>query len=203
MLDVTDRLAVILGGGAVAVRKARGLIEAGATKIRMVSPTFCNDVPAMVEKMTARYEARHLDGAGLVFAATDSPATNDEIIREARRRGIWVNRANADDEEPGDFTTPAVLRQGPVTVTVSTAGAPALAAKIRDELAGRFDPRWQTMADAMKTIRPAILAAVKMTPSRRREAFRELTMDEAMKVLTDGGVESLWKWLWEKYPELR
>jgi siroheme synthase-like protein len=134
MLDVTDRLAVILGGGAVAVRKARGLIDAGATRIRMISPAFHADVPAGVQKVTARYEPGHLEGAGLVFAATDSAATNDQIVREARRRGIWVNRADADAHEPGDFTTPAVLRQGPVTVAVATMGAPALAVKVRDEL---------------------------------------------------------------------
>src|SRR5258708_3822212 len=139
MLDVTDRLVVIIGGGRGAVRKARGLVEAGARRVRMVAPAFPEDVPAAVEKLAERFEPRHLDDAALAFAATDSPETNDQVVREARRRGVWVNRADAGDEEPGDFTTPAVLRKGPVTVTVSTAGAPALAAMVRDELAALFD----------------------------------------------------------------
>lgn len=201
MLDVTDRLAVIIGGGGVALRKARGLIEAGATRIRMVSPTFRDEVPALVERVAERYEARHLEGAGLVFAATDSAETNDAIVREARLRGLLVNRADADDEEPGDFTTPAVLRNGAVAVTVSTAGAPALAAMIRDELAIRFDPRWNEMAEAMRTIRPAILAA-RMPADLRRNALRDLATADALAALSAGGSESLWRWLLERYPEL-
>jgi siroheme synthase-like protein len=200
MLDVTDRLAVIIGGGRVAVRKARGLIEAGATRIRMVSPTFRDDVPASVERVTERYEARHLEGAGLVFAATDSAETNDVVVRDAHLRGVLVNRADADDEEPGDFTTPAVLRKGAVAVTVSTAGAPALAAMIRDELAKAFDPRWSEMAEAMQRIRPAILAA-RMSADLRRNAFRDLATADALAALS-GGVESLWNWLVQKYPDL-
>src|SRR4051812_47060021 len=95
MLDVSGRLVVIVGGGAVAARKARGLIEAGATKVRMVSPIFHKDVPAAVESIAERYEARHLKGAGLAFAATDSPETNDAVVGDARRLGILVSRADS------------------------------------------------------------------------------------------------------------
>jgi precorrin-2 dehydrogenase/sirohydrochlorin ferrochelatase len=199
MLDVTDRLAVIIGGGRVAVRKARGLIEAGATRIRMVSPRFRDDVPASVERLAESYEARHLEGSGLVFAATDSAETNDAIVRDARLRGVLVNRADADDEEPGDFTTPAVLRNGAVVVT--TAGAPALAVMIRDELARTFEPRWSEMAEAMRRIRPAILAS-QMSAEFRRNAFRDLATADALAALSAGGSESLWRWLLERYPEL-
>jgi precorrin-2 dehydrogenase/sirohydrochlorin ferrochelatase len=204
LLDVSGRLVVIIGGGGVAVRKARGLLDAGATRVRMVSPVFHEDVPAAVEKVTASYEPGHLDEAGLVFAATDAPEVNEQIVREARRRGILVNRADADDAEPGDFTTPAILRRGPVMLAVSTtsAGAPALAAMVRDELAARFDPRWREMAEVMLMIRPALRAARAMSADRRREAFRELASAQALAALTAGGAEGLWRWLLEKYPEL-
>src|SRR3954466_13379237 len=135
MLDVTNRPVVIIGGGSVAARKARGLLEAGGTEVRMVSPSFHEGVPAAVERIVGRYEARHLTGAGLVFAATDSGETNDAVVADAQRLGILVCRADGDGEEPGNFSTPAVLRKGAITLAVSAAGAPALAARIRDELA--------------------------------------------------------------------
>src|SRR3954467_4702123 len=70
MLDVTDRPVVIVGGGAVAVRKARGLLNAGATRVTIVASEFHADLPSGVHRMAERYEPRHLEGAELVFAAT-------------------------------------------------------------------------------------------------------------------------------------
>jgi precorrin-2 dehydrogenase/sirohydrochlorin ferrochelatase len=202
MLDVTDRLVVIIGGGRVAARKARVLLEAGARRVRMVAPEFAEEVPPGVERVVGRYEATHVEGAGLVFAATDSAEVNEAVVAEAGRRGILVNRADGDEKEPGDFATPAVLRKGPVTVTVSTAGAPALAVMIRDELAARFEPRWREMAEAMLKIRPAILAVRMMSGERRRAAFGDLVSREAMEALSAGGAEAVWRWLVERYPEL-
>ena len=202
MLDVTDRLSVIIGGGAVALRKARGLIEAGAMQIRMVSPDFHADIPAIVEKITAQFEPDHLTGAGLAFAATDSREINDAIVREARRRGIWVTRADSEDAEPGDFTTPAISRQGPVVIAVSTAGAPALATMIRDDLAAHFDPRWRMMAEAMQAIRPALLTADGISAGQRREVFRSLATPQAMEILMAGGIGLLWESLVLKFPSL-
>src|SRR5262245_42932678 len=128
MLDVTDRRVVIIGGGSVAARKAAGLIAAGATRVRVVSPQFDSKMPAtaQIERISERYEPRHLDGAMLVFAATDSAEVNAAVVTQARHRGILVNRADGIDEG-GNFSTPAVLRDGAVTVTVSTAGSPAIA----------------------------------------------------------------------------
>jgi precorrin-2 dehydrogenase/sirohydrochlorin ferrochelatase len=203
MLDVTRLTAVIVGGGGVAARKARGLIEAGCPKIRMISPTFHEDVPTAVEKITARFAPAHLDDANLVFAATDSPDVNDAVVREARRRNLLVSRSDSDDDTPGDFTTPAMLRKGPITITVTTGGSPALAATIRDEIANRFDPRWRDMAEAMLTIRPAVMTTNKISPDRRREAFIDLATPEALHVLDTGGAEQLWRWLVERYPELK
>ncbi len=203
MLDVSRLTAVIVGGGGVACRKSRGLIEAGCSTIRMIAPTFHDDVPPSVERVQARFEPHHLDGAHLLFAATDSPDVNDAVVREARRRNILVSRAESDDDLPGDFTTPALLRKGSVTITVSTGGSPALAALIRDQLAQRFDPRWRDMAEAMQTIRPALLGNASMSPERRREAFIDLATPAALDALSAGGAEQLWRWLVERFPELK
>src|SRR5262245_58599161 len=134
MLDVSDRLVVIIGGGTVAARKAAGVIGAGAPRVRVVSTDFCKSMPTNVERINERYATNYLDGANLVFAATSDSTVNDQIVRDARAKGILASRADSDDDEPGDFLTPALFRDGRVTVTVS-AGSPALSVLIRDELA--------------------------------------------------------------------
>ena len=202
MIDVTDRPVVIVGGGPVAVRKAGGVLEAGATRVRVVSPAFDPAMPEGVERVTATYEAAHLDGAGLVFAATDLPAVNDAVVRDARSRGVLVSRADADEEDPGDFTVPARWRSGPVTVAVSTGGNPALAVTVRDGLKARWDDRWTRMAELMVVLRSQFRAAPDVGPAMRREIFRDLATEEALGVLDRVGFEGLVDWLKRKHPGL-
>jgi siroheme synthase-like protein len=202
LLDVSDCLAVVVGGGAVGARKATGLIDAGARRVRVVSPAFHPDMPAGVERVAGRYQTEHLHGARLVFAATDSADVNGAVVADARRLGIWVNRADADDDLAGDFTLPANLRDGPVLIAVSAGGSPALAATIRDELRGKMDRRWAQLADAMQTLRPRIRAARQLDPVRRRTLLRELASAEALAAVSAGGADGLWRWAAERYPEL-
>jgi precorrin-2 dehydrogenase/sirohydrochlorin ferrochelatase len=194
MLDVSDRLIVIVGGGGVAARKAAGLLAAGATRVRIVAPAFHDDVPADVERVLSPYEPRHLEGAALIFAATDSPEVNAAVVTEARRRGILVNRADADEAGAGDFATPAVLREGAITITVSAAGNPAIAAKVRDVVKDKLDARWIALADAMVQLRPAILASG-LSGDERRDLFRNLATDDAAEAAHRGGLESLRMWI--------
>ena len=201
MLNVTARQIVIVGGGAVAARKAAGLLEAGATRIRCVAPSFAPDMPPEVERVADTYAAHHLDGAGLAFAATDAPEVNDAVVRDARSRGVLVNRADAHADDGGDFVTPALFREGAVTVTVS-AGSPALAVLIRKGIAERWDVRWTRMSEAMRTLRPMILQSQALSAGRRTQLFRELAAPEAMDVLADGGIGALTQWLRQRYPEL-
>jgi precorrin-2 dehydrogenase/sirohydrochlorin ferrochelatase len=202
ILDVSERLVVIIGGGAVALRKVLGLLAAGATRIRCVAPEFVEGLPEGLELVRESYEPRHLEGAGLVFAATDSPEVNDAVVREARHRGVLASRADTDEQNPGDFSTPAMLRDGPLIVTVSTEGSPALAARIRDDLADKIEPVHGQMAAAMQMYRPLIRDAAGLSQQRRREVFRAMASDEAMKELESGGLEALDAWLTRKWPEL-
>jgi siroheme synthase-like protein len=202
MLDVADRLVVIVGGGAVATRKATGLIECGATRVRCVSPELDPGMPEQVEHVWGTYERKHLDGADLVYAATNDPDVNAAVVRDARAQGILVNRADAgDDDTAGDFSTPARFKSGPVMLTV-TAGGPALSAMIRDGVAAKWDERWTQMAEALQILRPVIVAKRNVPESKRRAALRELATPEAMDVLERGGVGALRSWLEARFPEI-
>jgi precorrin-2 dehydrogenase/sirohydrochlorin ferrochelatase len=201
MLDVTSRPIVIIGGGNVAARKAKTLLESGAIRIRLVSPIFSADIPEGPERIQAEYAPHHLDNAELVFAATNSSEVNDQIVKDARARNLLVCRADPSDSAPGDFSTPAMLRKGHVTFTLS-AGSPALAAFIRDELSNLWDHRWTAMAQAMESLRPQILAS-SLRPDERTQVFRDLATQEALDILEGTGLAGLKNWLSNRHPELQ
>jgi precorrin-2 dehydrogenase/sirohydrochlorin ferrochelatase len=199
MLDVSRLAVMVVGGGGVAARKIAGLIDAGAGRVRVIAPSIDANIRAYnVECFEATYDASQLSGATLVFAATNQPAVNDQIVRDAQARGLLVCRADSDEDAPGDFTTPAKFSDGPVTVTVS-AGSAALAGKMRDDIRKGFNPLWIRMADAMQTLRPEILASGRSIDHRRR-LFLDLTSEEALDALDRGGIEALKKWIDTKHP---
>jgi precorrin-2 dehydrogenase / sirohydrochlorin ferrochelatase len=193
---VSDRLCVIVGGGAVAVRKANGLIKAGAQRVHMIAPAFSPEVPKTVQCIHDFYRPEYLDHAGLVFASTNLPDVNDAVVRDAHERGIWVGRADDAHECPGDFLTPARFEKGPITVAVS-AGSAALSVMIRDQLALHWEPRWTAMAQAMMQLRPEIKAGWDETT--RRNIFRDLATVEAMDVLANGGIDVLRHWIGQRH----
>jgi precorrin-2 dehydrogenase/sirohydrochlorin ferrochelatase len=204
MLDVSERLVVVIGGGGVAARKVQGLLDAGANRVRCVALEFAQEfsVAPAVERIKAAYDPQFLAGAALVFAATDNAQTNAAIVRDAHRLGVLVNRADADDEAPGDFSTPAVLRGEDFLITVSASGAPALAAMVRDGIRDRLDPRWTAMARAMQVLRPRITGRGDLPIASRRSALRDLASEEAMEILDRRGVEELWAWVRRKNQDL-
>ena len=201
-LDVSGRTVVIVGGGAVAARKAAGILAAGGKSVRAVAPKFVREFPQEVEKKVGNFEPADLDGAGLVFAATDSAVVNDAVVAEARKSGILVQRVDGEEsDDPADFISPAVLRCGPIVVAVSTGGSPALAAGLRDALAGAVTDDWVNLAEALKQLRPKI-KATGLPITRRREIFRALATPDAAAALAAGGMAELGKWLRTKFTDL-
>jgi len=198
MLDISGRLAVIVGGGRVAARKAGGLIAAGAARLKVVAPEICDAMPARVERIMESYSPSHLAGASLVFAATNVAAVNAAVVRDAHELGLLVNRADGSDEDAGDFSTPALYRERDLIMTVSAGGHPVIAAAIRDELKTHIDGRWLTMLDAVQTLRPRALSEIS-SEETRRSVFREMASREAMEILERQGVEALWAWLLKRH----
>jgi precorrin-2 dehydrogenase/sirohydrochlorin ferrochelatase len=201
-LDVSRRTVVIVGGGAVAARKAAGILAANGKLVRAVAPKFAREFPQDVPKKIGNFEPADLDGAALVFAATDSVAVNDAVVAESRKRGILVQRADGEEsDDPADFISPAILRCGPIVVAVSAGGSPALAAGLRDALAGSVTDDWVKLAEALRQLRPRIKAAG-LPIARRREIFRALATTDAADALAGGGMPQLCKWLRTKFTDL-
>ncbi|WP_298036181.1 bifunctional precorrin-2 dehydrogenase/sirohydrochlorin ferrochelatase [uncultured Desulfuromonas sp.] len=151
-LQIADRLCLVVGGGAVGLRKARGLLEAGA-RVRLVSDTPpLHSPPKGTDLVLRPFRTEDLEGAFLAFAATDDPQINAAVAEEARRRGILVNVC--DDPRKGDFHLPALLRRDDLTVAVSTTGkSPALAALARDRAGQVFGPEWGTVLEVFAAVR--------------------------------------------------
>ncbi len=155
-LDLAGRSVVVVGGGVVAERKVQGLRAAGA-RVTVVAAEL---TPALAVLRTAE-EVRHvprtycegdLEGHELAFVAVDDHAVSEAVVREARRRGIWVNAA--DDPSRCDFVLPAVLRRGALIIAVTTGGAsPALARAVRDRLAGVIPDEYGELVDLVAEVR--------------------------------------------------
>lgn len=184
LFHIEGKRCVIAGGGAVAERKAAGLLEAGAD-VLVVAPGLSLRLREWAEQEAIRAEAREirasdLDGAALAFAATDRPDVNRWFASEARRRGIPANVA--DDGEAGDFVTPAVVRRGDFVLAVSASGAgPALSARVARELAERYGPEYAELTAILRKVREAVKAGV-ADPAERRRLLGAASTDEAIRL---------------------
>ena len=128
-LNLAGRRAVVVGGGAVALRRARSLLAAGA-EVHVIAPLIDPELAGLsVICHWRRFRDGDLAGAWLVHAATDDPRVNDVVTAEAERGRIWCVRA--DDAAASPAWVPAVARHGDVTVAVTAGGDPRRARRLR------------------------------------------------------------------------
>ena len=162
-LVVAGRRCLVVGGGHVAARKVDGLRACGA-EVHVVAPEVCAELQARRDVTVERrpYQPGEAAHYRLVFAATDSPELNRAVHDDAEAAGVWVN--SADDPVNCSFTMPSVLRRGPLTVAVSTAGhSPGLAAWLRRRLEEQVGPEYETLLGLLSSARESLQAAGRST----------------------------------------
>lgn len=132
-LDLRGRPVLVAGAGKVALRKTRGLVDAGA-RVTVVAPACLPEFAELpVRVVPRRFRESDLRGMALVFAATDRRAVNRRIGETARRRGIFANIADASEE--CDFVVPARVERGMVQIAIATGGRnPRVSAELRRKL---------------------------------------------------------------------
>jgi uroporphyrin-III C-methyltransferase/precorrin-2 dehydrogenase/sirohydrochlorin ferrochelatase len=142
LLDVTGRRAVVVGGGPVAARRARGLVDAGAD-VLLVAPFACEDVAGLAAAGSLRWEQREyagpadLAGAWLVHTATGDREVDAAVAADAEATRTWY--VHAGEAAASSAWTPAVARTEDVVVTVSAGGDPRRAARLRDGVAAALE----------------------------------------------------------------
>ena len=190
-LDLRGRRAVVIGGGAVAEQKVRGLLAAGA-HVTVVSPDMSPGLADLarrsaIELRRRRYHDHDLAGAWLAIAATDDRAVNEAVYAEAERLGVPLNAV--DDLEHCSFIAPAIHREGDITVAVSTGGkSPALAVRLRQRVArlvGRAEAR---LCALLGELRPEL--AERVPDARARTAlWYEIVDSDVIEFVRRGDID--------------
>ena len=135
-LDLTGRAAVVVGGGAVALRRTAALVQAGA-QVTVIAPVVCAEFAELgVTVLTRRYRDGDLTGAWLVHAATDDSEVNEAVAQAAEAARIWCVRADTAAESPA--RVPAVTRHGDITVAVTAGGDPRRSQRIRSAISDKL-----------------------------------------------------------------
>ena len=131
---------LVVGGGTVATRRVPALLDAGAL-VALVSPRLTPALRAHADAgritwLERRFEPSDVDGVWLVQVAVDDPAAAAAVSAAARERRVFCVRA--DDRHAATAWTPAVTRQGPVTVAVLGGGDPLRSMAVRDAIRERL-----------------------------------------------------------------
>lgn len=192
-IQLQDLQVVIVGGGQVARRKLPDLLACGA-RVLLIDP---NPAPGLSEhpSLTLQQRAYHatdLDGAWLVFAATNDTSLNAQIARDAKARGIFCNRV--DNAHDSRFTSPARLQRPPLGISVSTSGcSPALASILRDRLADMIPGSWQLATRLLGAVRQKLLTEQVQVPYNQQVLLQiiEAGLLERLAAHDTAGVDRL------------
>ncbi len=187
ILDVSGRRCLVVGGGPVAARRALGLLVSGA-RVTVVAPEVVTAIDRLaaatptggtdrstgpagtggtggaLEIVRRRYQAGEAARYDLVVTATGAPAVDRAVVSDALAAAVPVN--SADQDSPGSVQLPAVHRDGPVVVAVSTGGAsPALARWLRDRIAGSLPPHIAVLTQLLEEARATLKRSGRSTES--------------------------------------
>jgi siroheme synthase-like protein len=156
-LRLSGRRCVVIGGGDVGLEKVEGLLACDGD-VTLVAPEAIEPLQRLAEEGSIRWEPREyagpadLEGVFIVIAATSDTDANVAIFEDAERRAMLVNVV--DVPPLCNFILPAIIRTGPLAIAISTGGAsPALAKRIRDEIADEYGEPYARLAVLLNDVR--------------------------------------------------
>jgi len=181
ILNIKGKKAVVFGGGRVAERRVKKLLDAGA-EVTVISSRFTDKIEKMnVKKIKAEVNQddirEYLEDAYIVLALTDSTEINDAIEREAHRMGKMVNRA----DRASDVVFPAVIQKDNLVIAVSTLGrAPAAARLIKKEIKKILNQETLNLIEVNNELRQYIKGRVE-SQKHREEILREVLQSRVLR----------------------
>ncbi|MFC7850921.1 uroporphyrinogen-III C-methyltransferase [Arthrobacter sp. NPDC057388] len=136
-LRLLGRPVLVVGGGRVAARRAKGLLDAGA-RVTVVAPEATAPLRELADAGLLVWEPRtyrseDVDGVWFVQTATGNPAVDTQVAADAEAQRVWC--VNASDHESSAAWTPAVAEVDDVKIAVNAGGDPRRAMALRDAVA--------------------------------------------------------------------
>jgi precorrin-2 dehydrogenase/sirohydrochlorin ferrochelatase len=159
-LDIADKKCVVVGGGEVAARKVKRLLNCDA-KVSVVSPQLNPELAALkdagrISHIASEYLNEFISGSALVIGATDDEKTNLLISRYAHEKGIPVNIV--DDPQKCDFILPSIVERGDLVIAIGTGGkSPALARHLREELESLYGAEYDIFLQILGDLRSQMI----------------------------------------------
>jgi len=187
-LSLRCRKCLVVGGGNVAERKVKSLLECGAN-VWVVSPLLTQGLTKLLEEkqihcLHREYIPEDLDGCFLVISATNNPDINRKVADDCFTRNIPVNVV--DEPEKCNFIVPSVMRRGSLAIAISTGGkSPLLARKIRERLEGLFGAEYADYLELMGELREQIIKEVP-DKGERRKIFECLVNSDILELVEKG-----------------
>jgi precorrin-2 dehydrogenase / sirohydrochlorin ferrochelatase len=188
-LELGGRRVVIVGGGAVAARKAEVILKAGA-RLVVVAERIDEALRGLcegtgVELIESRYSKKYLAEATLAIAATDNAKLNSQIYKDCQQLEILCNVV--DSPELCDFFVPAVVKRGDLQIAIGTEGrSPAYAGHIRKKLEKIFTEKHGEFLAELERLREYIIEKV-ADPAKRKALSDELVDDTSFECFVENG----------------
>ena len=171
--DISQKNALIAGGGKTALRKAEILLSFGA-RVSVVSPFICSEIEKnqLIKKIPRCFSKDDLNGVFMVVAATNDSKTNALISRLCFEKGIPVNVV--DNIELCSFIFPSIVKNGDIVCSISSGGkSPSVTQYIKNELIKILPPYLEDINNRIGALRDKIKSSVP-NASLREEIFKDI-----------------------------
>ena len=191
-LDIENKKSLVIGGGNVAERKVRSLLECGSAVI-VVSPDISPGLKTLADKgliiyRQGCYESSDLKDMFLVIGAAGREEGNRQIAQDCSGRNLIVNIV--DDPTKGNYFVPATVRRGALTIAVSTGGkSPMLARKLREELEKDYGPQYGEFLEMLGCLREEVIKSA-ADSEKKKTILENLVNEDILSLLKKGRLES-------------
>ena len=191
-LNLEGKRCLVVGGGGVAERKVKSLLECGAD-VTVIAPAVTEYIERAAKEGSINLEMRSyrsgdVEGYFLVIGATDLLEINESAAREAAESGLLYNIV--DIPELCNFFVPSVVSSGDLKIAVSTNGrSPALAKKIRQELEKQYGEEYAFFLEYLGKIREKLLRDKTIDEKRRKQIFEDIVNSDVLEYLRKGDKE--------------
>lgn len=189
-IELFNKPVLVVGGGTVAYRKVKTLLEFGA-RVRVVSPQI---IPALKEIADGKsclwlpkeYSSEDIKDSVLIFSCTEKADVNARVACDAKLKEKLINVV--DDPDNCTFIVPSILNRGDLSIAISTAGSSPMAARrIREELERIYGTEMEVYLGLLRAWRKEIKTNL---PPEKRQLFWELVTDgEVLNHIKNGQLE--------------